>query len=382
MKIQHLLLVLLSSFGLACPTAHARNADTNETTRATLNLSDGSRLLGAPSFKEVSVQSSFGTMQIPLQKIRSVTFSADHKSIELALGNGDRLTGSSSAESFKIKTLFGAVSIPAAIIKTMSVNVSGGAGNVQDGLVLWFSFKRSQGETITDESGRNNHGRLFKGAKIVEDEQRGSALELDGEAAHVRVPGSPDFAMTNATIAAWVRPDSWITGNQDPQLILSSLAIPRSPGGIVALIWKNRLIGWGFRSSTASELVTAPSGLDAAEDGRWHYLVITYEHSEGKYRTTGYLDGRKLATDERACEAMNYEGQTMLIGTGPDSPPAEQGGSYIRQFKGRIGDLKLFNRALSSEEVAALYNAHPAAPAAAQPRLVPMPVNNPKPAFQ
>ena len=356
MKIQHLLLVLLSSFGLACPTAHARNADTNETMCVTLNLSDGSRLLGAPSFKEVSVQSSFGAMQIPLQKIRSVTFSADHKSIELALGNGDRLTGSSSAESFKIKTLFGAVSIPAAIIKTMSVSTTGGAGNVQEGLVLWFSFKRSQGETITDESGRNNHGRLFKGAKIVEDEQRGSALELDGETAHVRVPGSPDFAMTNATIAAWVRPDSWTTRYNEPLPIISTGTQRTQEGGFAYSIYLDRMISGGFVTASGSpQAMMVPTKLDTAEDGRWHFVVNIFDHTEEKTTLACYLDGKLLKTMQCAYGVMHYCGQIMYIGTAFDSAAADNGMNCSRQFKGRMGDIKVFNRALSAEEIAALF---------------------------
>ena len=335
--------------------AGAEGTNTAATLKVAFGLADGSRVLGEPVFKEIPLQTSFGAMQIPLQKIRGVTFGADHKSIELALGNGDRLTGSSSADNFKLKTLFGAVSIPAAIIKTMSVSITGGVGNVQDGLVLWFSFKRAQNETIPDESGHNNNGRLFKGAKIVEDEQRGSALELDGETAHIRVPGSPDFAMTNATIAAWVRPDSWVTRQNEPLVILSPLSPQGCQGGLELDLAMDRLICWAFRSATASEGTDASSGLEATEDGRWHQVTITFEYAVGAYHSCCYLDAQKIKTDDRAYKPMSYGGQVMYIGINYDSPAAALGRDCFRQFKGRIGDIKVFNRALSAEEVAALF---------------------------
>jgi hypothetical protein len=59
----------------------------------TLDLVDGSRVIGAPSIKSVPVQTPYATMDIALEQIKSIKIEDDHEAAAFELQNGDKLKG-------------------------------------------------------------------------------------------------------------------------------------------------------------------------------------------------------------------------------------------------------------------------------------------------
>jgi hypothetical protein len=78
-----------------------------------LRLRDGSRLVGVPSeTKNLSFQSAFGRVEIPLSLIKSVAFGPEPAGTAVGFHNGDRLTGAVVDEKLRFQTAYGMVDVP------------------------------------------------------------------------------------------------------------------------------------------------------------------------------------------------------------------------------------------------------------------------------
>ena len=93
-----------------------------------VNLTDGSRLVGETALTRLPLRSEvLGQLEIPLARIRSVTFSPNHESATLTLVNGDRIDGVISAADLPLRTLFGPVKILTVLVQDIRVLVAGAA---------------------------------------------------------------------------------------------------------------------------------------------------------------------------------------------------------------------------------------------------------------
>jgi hypothetical protein len=77
-----------------------------------LDLVDGSRIIGVPSIKSVPIQASYAKMTIALDQILRITMTDDHERASFELRNGDRLKGVVDIAPLEIETVFGVVRIP------------------------------------------------------------------------------------------------------------------------------------------------------------------------------------------------------------------------------------------------------------------------------
>jgi len=216
-----------------------------------------------------------------------------------------------------------------------------------------------QGPEVTDASEHGHTGKLFHGARIVADEgRRRDVLELDGRGAHIRVPGSPDFCLTNTTLTVWLKPTRWNCQPDAPQTILSTVAPDGTDGGIQYHLGGEHLVGWECRYTDPGNALKCAFELDFSTDTEWHFLALTSAFSDGNYITCFYCDGKLLKRDEQAASGIfAYNGQVLYLGINYGSPAAGLGQNYRREYQGRMDDLMLFNRALSEQKIAALYNA-------------------------
>jgi hypothetical protein len=76
--------------------------------------------------------------------------------------------------------------------------------------------------------------------------------------------------------------------------------------------------------------------------GVWHHFVGTYDPSIG---TRVYLDGNLVGSNDPSGEITHSRKYSLNIGR-------YSGGVY---FKGKIDEVRIYNRALSAEEVLTLY---------------------------
>lgn len=207
---------------------------------------------------------------------------------------------------------------------------------VTDGLVSFWSLDKSSisGDTVRDQWG-NNHGVMVDGPEIVEGKIN-EALLFDGQASLVEIDHSDSLDITEAiTMEFWFLLDGNSAENEFPRPLSKgqSLVDNGSYG-----IWVNNsaTTDIGFRSPTIAPTDIRSQALPDYRDDDWHHIVVTFDGEQGKL----YLDGVNYVDIPVSGELASEE-EPLHIGDGRDE----------RHFSGAVDEARIYNRALSEDEV-------------------------------
>jgi len=203
--------------------------------------------------------------------------------------------------------------------------------DVTDGLVSHWKFDDGAGPVAYDSVG-NNDGTIY-GATWTNGILSG-ALAFDSEEEdYVDCGDDPSlFGMSAITLSAWVKPESTGTTGR----IIASYQ-GRSP--TYALYMDSGEENAGFNLYLEGGSAFAYETDNELTFGAWHHVVGTYDGSE----MTIYLDGTARAIESVALGTVNSAGDPVSIG----------GRGYY--FDGLIDDARIYDKALSAEEVGRLY---------------------------
>ena len=208
------------------------------------------------------------------------------------------------------------------------------AGCMDFGLAGHWDMDEGSGTKLNDKSGNNNHGTLTNSPKWTQG-KNGSALQFDGKDDYVSVAGITN-KFSPYTISLW------LDGKRGQQV--GGLAIST---GFSVQRW-----GLSLESGKISSVNT-----DGATTDRW---MIEY------YNLTNYPSGWHLITivDDGTTRKFYRNGtyvgsytNTIVNGGEVASFRIGRGGNVdASHFNGKIDGVKIYNRALSAEEVRYHYN--------------------------
>ena len=223
------------------------------------------------------------------------------------------------------------------LMLTAAISCCRFATAAENGLVAYYTFDEGNGEVAIDRSGNGNDGAIHD-AKLLKTNS-GYCLEFDGRTSYVDCGGSPTLDLTEQlTMAAWVyaagRPlgEPGIMGKQ-----FSSFLLTYYKTGYV----------YGYINSGGNN-VNASMGM-----GRWHHLAMTFDGATIRL----YLNGQQAAEKDSQAQSINSGGH-FVIGsvfgqTDADDPNYRQ----TSHFSGAIDEVRVYNRALSADEVQSLASA-------------------------
>ncbi len=177
----------------------------------------------------------------------------------------------------------------------------------------------------------------------------GQAAKFDGSAAYIDVPHSPSLNLQQMTIAAWV----YDIGN-----------------GEQVVLFKGRYNGeWHTNNQRQYQLYTTKtqakfavfssdidwkeltSNVDDTHINQWRHIVATYDGEKMKVFVNGQLDSeQEMATE--LFQPTNPE--SLTIGAAFNVNNGERGNEGFYR-NGLIDDIRVYNRALSEDEVKQLY---------------------------
>lgn len=202
------------------------------------------------------------------------------------------------------------------------------------GLVAYYPFEGN----ANDLSGNGQNGQTVGSVSFADNGRIGKALSLtaEGENSHVLVKHTSRLAiMGSLTLSAW----SNVTQDMGETLfpivtkgqVKEDYTLWAGRSGLELLMnWETENEFWahGTESRTAAN--------------QWHLLTATYDGRMVVY----YLDGEQMAsyTNDKPIDAS---GEDLYIGT---SYPGN-----LDRYPGLIDDLRIYNRALSAQEVRALF---------------------------
>ena len=211
----------------------------------------------------------------------------------------------------------------------------------EDGPYAHWSFDGS-GSIVTDYSGNDYHGTL-SGATRSAAGVTGGALAFDGVDDYVDL-GAMDIAGSEMTISAWFNADDF--ENDDARII--SKANGRNNADHWWMLSTYDVAGsmrLRFRlktNGTTHELI-GDSGSIAA--GEWVHAVARYDGT----RMELFVNGTTTGSAPKSGTISTASSVPVYIGNNPAGD-----GAY--KFDGRIDDLRIYDRALTDQEIQALYS--------------------------
>jgi len=183
--------------------------------------------------------------------------------------------------------------------------------------------------TAADLSGNGNDGTVVGDVSPAGGQVAGAGA-FDGSGGRVEIPDDPSLGVTNVTVSAWVYRD----GSKNREYIVDgrnhNYGIKLEDGTSKPLFFVN---------APNSDSLTAGTNIP---DQTWTHVVGTYDGSEVKL----YVDGTAEATGNGSGDIATTAGPARI-------------GDYIQggyKFRGRIDDVRVYDRALSSSEVTEIYN--------------------------
>jgi hypothetical protein len=213
------------------------------------------------------------------------------------------------------------------------------AGNEPD-LVGCWPFDEGQGDTIHDQSSEENHGELDVGCECA-------ALEFDGVDDYVSIRALDLSADDTIAIEAWVKPAD-ITTNQYYEIVRQQDYTGKwvSPDWLLAFQDRGTVLSFGlFAGGEYQELdVDIRPKLDADiqptdyTDGKWHHILASYDGT----RQYLYVDGVMIGSRVRS-------GDIRFSAEAHHSIGSSNGKAEF--FKGQIGQVRIWKRARTGEEV-------------------------------
>ena len=168
----------------------------------------------------------------------------------------------------------------------------------------------------------------------------GRAARFDGRTSHVIIPHSDDLALSaDFTLSLWLKLDEATN-----QMLLAKHKANGAPTG---WIWVRRLEGYDFEPpySAASPALTSNAGV-----GRWAHLVFTLATAPRTYAF--YVDGVLVGSGPALQTILTTDSTPLYVGTEPTINGALQ--EFLR---GSLDEVRVYGRALSPAEVAALHAA-------------------------
>lgn len=202
-----------------------------------------------------------------------------------------------------------------------------------------------------DTSGYGNHGTPLNGAALSIDRfgQPNNSYHFDGVDDYIAVPDAPSLDISGSvTLCAWIKSDTCPQTSDGDQIV-----------GKGTHLNENYEIGFFGEPSVnllflcwidgSPHVPAVNNWLTPQKVGVWKYLSSVYNNTNGTVRF--YEDGDLILECTGLPNHLTPNDDEFQIGANYD-----YSGTYYDYFKGSIDDIRVYNRALDSSEIRAIYH--------------------------
>jgi hypothetical protein len=203
-----------------------------------------------------------------------------------------------------------------------------------DGLVGHWPFN---GDAL-DASGNSNHGTV-NGATLTTDRfgNVNSAYSFDGNASNIEVAPNTSLNLTqNMSVSFWMYLHEDVVTEGHHLIVKGSNSTNE-----YSLTINNTSNKGTFSKQALSNYATSKSTI---EDSVWTHVVATLDYPTVKYYINGVLDTTTIAT-----AAISSSNTSLFFGT-------IDGATGNKCTKGKIDDIRIFNKAIDDCQVSSIYN--------------------------
>ena len=223
---------------------------------------------------------------------------------------------------------------------------------LEDDLAAYFPFNGN----AQDASGNGNHA-LVVGATLTSDRFNNpqAAYDFDGIGNYIEVPNSASLHLDSLfTICAWVYPSGFYGGRCQGNAIVWKGLTQDEPGTYWIGYSDDLVVAdcgvftpndehFGFALNTDGLHRTAANDTMRIAPGRWYFVSGTYDGTAMRAYVNGQLQNTILVSGTLATNSRN-----IRIG-------ASENSSYPYWVNGKIDDVRIYRRALGSDEIQRLY---------------------------
>lgn len=215
-----------------------------------------------------------------------------------------------------------------------------GVVNAEESLVGFWPLNEGEGQVAKDLSSFDNVGEIYN--PQWRKEGKHSFLYFDGDT-YVSIPRTENLKLTDQiSLEVWVLPDQHDEKYQ---------------GIIGDGYWMGSRTEPGFQvvrtSAKNGKAFVQLGGLTEFEfyipSGKWYHIAFTFNSDTGEVNL--YLNGELVKTSEKVSGMLNATNRPIIIGRNPESFRFADGQLGKRGFKGIIRKVRIYNKALSREEV-------------------------------
>jgi hypothetical protein len=209
-------------------------------------------------------------------------------------------------------------------------------------LIGWWTFDEGDGRTALDLSGHGNHGAIQGNPAWVagyddDDYANTSALDFDGLGDYVDCGNAAIFNLTDQiTVAAWIRVDLF---EQTDQAIVSK-------GQNVWRLVRNDLTTDQLRFDVGDGQAVGSTNVN---DGEWHHALGMYDGM----MISLYVDGVKDGSGSGSGLLTVDPNLTLWIAD------TNRPGSGPQAWNGVIDDVRIYNKALTEQEIQQIMRGNP-----------------------
>ena len=208
----------------------------------------------------------------------------------------------------------------------------------EDGLIVHYAMDEDGGMTLVDSTTPSNDGAIF-GAPSWVPGVHNLALNFHGATDYVRAPDDYCLDIQHAlTIALWVRPEQLATQDMVKKAVKDSV-----DGYEITLATESgspspHKVFFRLNDATSGDTYRVASTTSYPTDGNtWIHVAGTYDGTTMRIYYNGVLQGSVAGPP-----GINTNDEPLRVGQ-------NDGGRF---FKGTMDDVRVYNRALSDEEIA------------------------------
>ncbi|WP_328988496.1 family 43 glycosylhydrolase [Kribbella sp. NBC_01245] len=209
--------------------------------------------------------------------------------------------------------------------------------DVTAGLVLQYDLTQTTGTTVTDSSGNGRNGTLVGGGTWT-----GSGLTLDGTDEHVKLPNNVLTGLASITVST----DVYVATDQATPFFIWGLGNTATSGSGTGYLFAS---GNNFRAGITTtnwsgEKVTAKEPRADLARGVWKTVTYTQTGTTGTLYEDGVQVGQNTAVSVLPSQVGAGVTTNNLLG--------KSNYAADRTLKGKLRNFRIYDRALSGEEVA------------------------------
>ena len=202
-----------------------------------------------------------------------------------------------------------------------------------EGMISWWRAENNALDSISTNHAVLTNGTTFAVGNV------GQTFAFDGVNDHVFVPDATNLRPASITLEAWAK----FNGTQGPVL-------GRSLGAGIHnsfLIWQQsgNINGVIEDASQTGLVLSAPF---APVAGQWYHVALTFD--DVTKQQVLYLNGAVVGSGQ-SLRSIGYDNHPVVIGGDIDN------GSVSFLLNGGVDEAAIYNRALSSNEIAAIFQA-------------------------